>query len=354
MDLIYKNDKGSSLQLSEDMEGMNGLLQPFVDFDVLLDLLEANVYHKRAIKIKANILSQIDLEASNLGCFMPAGESAKSFLYAFIYNLELYGNAVIEYAGSASKRVFYNLPVNEFRLNAKREIFQFMRNSDKKTHLEGVHLKLFSPHSRYYGEPDYLAAILQIGINQQADLFNKAFFDNGGRPDLAIIHENARPTDEQIAAYKEFFSENFKGANNAHRTLLAYTESSDDKSSNIRFEELGKINDLSFEHLKAIARDEIAAAHGIPPRLLGIITSGQLGGGSELISQLHMFNELEIKPKIELIEGFFETIGVRLVLKELDSTSFKDDGDIVTNLVSQGIISVNEARDILGWSGNRV
>ena len=112
------------------------------------------------------------------------------------------------------------------------------------------------------------------------------------------------------------------------------------------------MQDLSFKALKEVSRDEIAAAHGIPPRLLGIIQSAQLGGSGELIGQLHQLNELEIKPKIELIEGFFRSIGIKVVLSAVDVTNFKDDGEIVTQLVERGIISISEARSILGWQKN--
>ncbi len=343
--------KGSaeSTQISSDTEEGN-ILEPFINFNDLLALHYANVYHKRAIKIKAGLLSQIEVEESDLGKFLAEGVFEKSFLFEFAYNLELFGNAPIEKAGSAKNYALYNIPAHEWRTNKKCEIFQL--TEAKKQKLEGYYLKYYSPSSRYYGEPDYLAAMFQILINKEADAYNFAFFKNGARPDIAIIHENDEPSEEQINAYKKFFSESFKGSNNAHKTLLAYTNSQGEREAKIRFERLGGVEDLSFEKLKRVSRDEIALAHGIPPRLLGIMEAGGLGGGGELIGQLHQFNEIEIKPKIELIEGFFENIGIKVVLKPLDVTNFKDDGEIATQLVERGIISVQEARNILGWQKN--
>ncbi|WP_405763748.1 hypothetical protein [Campylobacter fetus] len=77
--------------------------------------------------------------------------------------------------------------------------------NEKIVELEGYHFFYYSPNSRYYGEPDYLAALQQILINQKADLYNDKFFDNGARPDLAIIYENAEPSEEQIKAFEKFF-----------------------------------------------------------------------------------------------------------------------------------------------------
>ncbi|AQW80782.1 phage portal protein [Campylobacter pinnipediorum] len=347
---IFKSDT-QSLQTPRDEEA-NGILEPFVDFDTLLAMHYANVYHRRAIKIKAGMLSQVELEDSDIRKFLPIEASPKSFLYEFVYNLELYGNAPIEKAGTTNNYCLYNIPAVEWRTNKNREIFQLDKNGTK-TQLEGYYLKYHSPSSRFYGEPDYLPVMLAILTNQEADNYNYAFFKNGARPDLAIIHKNSEPSEEQISTYKEFFSDNFKGSLNAHKTLLTYANSATgDRDADIRFEKLGGVDDLSFENLKKVSRNEIAAAHGIPPRLLGIMEAGGLGGGGELIGQLQQFNEIEIKPKIELIEGFFSRIGIKLSLKAVDVTNFKDDGAIVTELVSRGILSIDEARSILGWQKN--
>lgn len=346
---IFKSTPNSS-QISRDTE-VNNIIEPFFSFDTLLGFHYSNVYHRRAIKIKAGMLSQIEVDESDLMKFIGGGISAKAFLFEFCYNLELYGNAPIEKAGSANFALF-NIPAHEWRTNKKREIFQ-IDNEGLAHKLDGFYFKYYSPSSRYYGEPDYLSALSAILINKQADEYNSAFFSNGARPDLAIIHENSEPNEEQIKAYKEFFSSNFKGSGNAHKTLLAYTGGNiNEKDAHIRFEKLGGVDDLSFANLKKVSRDEIALAHGIPPRLLGIMDAGGLGGSGELIGQLQQFNEIEIKPKIELIEGFFENIGIKVCLKALDVTNFKDDGSIVTTLVSTGIISVDEARSILGWQKN--
>jgi alcohol dehydrogenase YqhD (iron-dependent ADH family) len=80
------------------------------------------------------------------------------------------------------------------------------------------------------------------------------------------------------------------------------------------------------------------------------MSAGQLGGGSEFISQLHSFVELEIKPKIKKIESFFESIGIKLKLQELNVSSFKDDTTAITALLDRGVISPKEAKDLLNYS----
>lgn len=334
-----------SKQLIKDDAATGDLIEPFFDFRNTLMCYYENTYHRRCIMTKANILSQI--EESDLQNFLTDSDP-KSFLYALMIQLEIFGNAFIEKAGK-SKFAMYLLPTHEARLLLNGEIVQFKNGAKNK--LEGFHTKYYSPFSRHYGEPDYMAAVRKLNTEGKIDRFNDVFFENNAMPNFAIMFENAEPTKEQLEAFQQFFSNSFKGFMNAHRTLVMSANSMNTENPNarVRMEDLNRVNDMSFEKFKLLNREEIIAAHNMPPRLVGIMSSGQLGGQSELIMQLHQFNELEVKPKIEKLEYFFESIGVKLRLKPMDITSFKDDADVVTGLVQLGIISVDEARQIIGW-----
>lgn len=346
--IIIKQNE-SKQYIGNDSLYMGKFIEPFVSFSNLLAGYYANVYHRRAIRLKANLLSQVD--TASLDKYLPQGETSKSFLYAMSHNLEIYGNAPIEKSGTPKVYQLYNVPGHEFVLDKDRRIFQ--RVSVKEMELEGYHLKYYSPSSRFYGEPDYLATLLQISTTHKADRYNDKFFDNNARPDMAIIYENGEPNKEQLEAFKQFFGANYKGYDNAHKAIILHaSDGVGEKDVKIKIQELGAVKDLSFKELKEVNRDEIAAAHGVPPRLLGILHSGSLGGGGELIGQLHQFNEIDIKPKMQTIEEFFDSIGIPLKLKPFDVTSFKDDASVVTELVQSGILNINEARGILGWQKN--
>jgi phage portal protein len=121
------------------------------------------------------------------------------------------------------------------------------------------------------------------------------------------------------------------------------------ENAKVRIEDLSKVEDISFEKLKNLNRDEIIAAHGVPPRMMGIINASQLGGGGEVAQQLHSFNELTIIPKQKQIEWFFDSLGFKIKLNPIDVSSFKDDGELMSSLVASGILSLAEARGILGY-----
>jgi len=338
--VIIKQDSSRQAINEFDTSIFGNLVEPFFDFEQMLLLYYANTYHRRAINIKAKLFASIN--DTNLDKFL-VGETPESFLQAFVKEFEIYGNAFLE---QTPLQKLYILPAFEARLNTKREIYQYAFNIFNK--IDGFHLKEYSPRSRFYGEPCYLATIEQIKTTQKADIYNSKFLDNGARPGMAIVFENSEPTPEQLQAFKQFFGDNFKGYDNANKTLILSAASQiGEKDAKIRLEKLSEIEDISFKLLKEVNRDEIIAAHGVPPRLVGVVTSGQLGGGNELLSQLHSFNELEIKPKQRLIESFFKSFGVELKLNPLDTKNYKDDTDLITQLVDRQIISIAEAKELL-------
>jgi len=348
--LVIKNE-GTSKQtnIAEDLLwGTDGIVEPYLNFDALRGFYAFNVYHKRALKLKALLLSQI--ESGNLEDFLPENTSPQKFLYKFMLNAETFGSAFFEKSTAVGESFYlYNLSTYTARVDTQHNIFQRVGTEDIP--MEGAQFMYDSILSDYYGEPDYIEVIPQIITLHKADQYNDVFFDNGAKPELAIMFKDSDPTDEQIAAIGDFMRKDLRGYKNAHKTLILTTgEGNGENKPDIEIKELGKVEDMSHEKLKKVGRDEIIAAHGVPPRLVGIVEASSLGGGGELTSQLHMFNQITIKPKMALVEAFFAQHGITLKLKEFDATAFKDDADVVTGLVQAGILTAQEAKNVMGWS----
>jgi len=346
---VIKGKIESRQQIYEDTLTYNGIIAPFFDFSKLLNLYYANTYHRLCLNIKARILSMV--EESDLDKYVQG--NARAFLVKCIRDLEIYGNLFVETAGTAKYRALYHLPTREARVNKEFKVFQTYGLYQHKE-IEAKRLTYDSPMSRFYGEPDYLASINSILVNENIDLYNSVFFANGAMPDMAVVFENSEPSDEQMRAFEQFFGATFKGTKNAHRTLiLSAPPSIEGKEARIRLEKLNESKDLSFEKLRGINRDDIVAAHNTPPRLVGIVNSGGWGGAGELMGQLHIYNEMCIKPKQEMIEEFFrEELGVKLTLKPFDVTNFKDDSEVIPALIQAGVITPYEGREMLGWQKN--
>lgn len=334
--------------IDEDRIAVGGVITPFFDHRKCLKLYYANIYHRLCINIKTRILSMV--EETDLDKFL-VGTTPKRFLYKSILDLEIYGNMYTEIAGNAKYPALYHLPALEARIGKDHAIYQ--TSGFKQTPINAAHLGYDSPSSRFYGEPDYLASINAILTNENVDLYNEAFFANGAMPRLAIIFENSEPSEDQIDSITNFLRTSYRGVGNAHKTLvLSVPANIDGTTPTVKIEKLSATEDLSFEKLKSMNCDYIVAGHSVPPRMVGIVNSGGWGGSGELMGQLHTLNEICIKPKQQLLEEYFASLGVKLILKPLDVTNFKDDSEVIPGLVSAGILSPIEAKNILGWSKN--
>ncbi len=349
-DLILKGAKESRQTVGKDSQNSNGTIDPHINFDLLLKFYYFNVYHQRSIRLKAALLSQYT--NSDLEKFIPDNEIANYFLYALTMDMEIYGNAFLEQAGTKSDFYLYHVLGFQGRVNKNKEIYQIPENNEDPVKLDGFHFKYHSPSSKYYGEPDYLTTLEQINTTKQADQYNSSFFKNGARPGFGIVFENSSPNQEQVNSFKQFFGSNFKGYSNAHKSLVLHTGKTSDGANpaKVRLEKLSGVEDMSFEKLKNVTRDEIIAAHGVPPRLVGVMSVGGLGGGRELIDQLHAFNEVTIKPKTKVIKDSFAHIGITHEPELIDVTNFKDDSNLISNLVDRDILTTLEAKEILGFN----
>jgi capsid portal protein len=156
-------------------------------------------------------------------------------------------------------------------------------------------------------------------------LYSQKFFITSGVPDLAIIVEGGEFDEETEKKVVEFFQTNLKGVENSHKTLYLPINDQDIK---IRFEKLEPSRQWVYpnEKMRGTCRDNIVSAHGVPPRLVGIVTAGQLGGGGEIFGQLKIFQEATIEPRQSLFELKLAPVisemisGARIAFDELDTS----------------------------------
>ena len=175
-----------------------------------------------------------------------------------------------------------------------------------------------------------------------------------------MTFKGGAPTKEQKTAIRDFFRNEYRGIDNTHRTLIL--NSSED--GEIKIDRLtAEVKDGDFLKLIDGARDRIPVAHGVPPRMLGIMSAGQLGGGGEVSGQLFTFEHLTLRPKrrrmLDQLRPVLSAFGLRpgniddglgdneVAFRPLDLTPPKDDVETLPDLVQSGIITAREARDLL-------
>ena len=215
---------------------------------------------------------------------------------------------------------------------------------------EIIHLRELCPRGQRYATPSWIGAQGMLELAIAAVKFNAKFFENNAVPEYLVKYKGGIPSKKDQEAIVDFFRNETQGIDNAHRTLFTTIPEDGD----LIFDRLtAEMKDADFLKMLDAARERIIMAHGVPPRMLGIMSAGQL----------FTFEHLLLRPKrrrmLDQLRPVFNELGLRaghadavpqkneIAFKPLDLTPPKDDAENLPELVSAGIISADEARAIL-------
>ncbi|MBU1741311.1 MAG: hypothetical protein KKC37_07175, partial [Proteobacteria bacterium] len=112
-----------------------------------------------------------------------------------------------------------------------------------------------------------------------------------------------------------------------------------------------EVKDGSFVKLRNLTRDETVRAHGVPPRLMGIITQGQMGGQGDAVGQMDVFLTTIVKPRQLGLEALVNSTIVKQGLQVNDwviritDWDVEDKGaalDVLKKQAELGLLTHNE------------
>ena len=145
------------------------------------------------------------------------------------------------------------------------------------------HLMEPNLNQEIYGLPEYLSAISYTLLNQPATLFRRKYYPNGSHTAF-IMPQTQEDVDNIRKAMKSA-----KGPGN-FRNLFMYSPNG--KKDGIHIILLSEVAaEYESMNIKNVSRDDIMAAHRVPPQMLGIIPNNTGGFGDvEKISHVFVRN----------------------------------------------------------------
>ena len=359
---------------------------PRVDPNDLLMFMDFNVWHRRSVIVKSLLVAGLGwhLEIDGDVVLDPGKgidekpdhpavkllkrpnpnrmETFDALVYRYLVDFYSMGNAYFEVVRNRKGKPgeLYHAPARTMRRDASFNGYWQVRGNKKKHFRafgddagtnEILHLYQYDPSNDYYGIPDWYASLAQMGLERTIVEFNTKIFSNSLMAHLAVIVEGGKLSQNGREALREFVREKATGVENAGRIILLEDERDRVK---IRFEKLNlEVKDLMIVKALEHFRDVVVAAHGVPPRILGIVTPGQLGASGEIEGQLRTFRETVLRPGKRLLETVLGTLleeiepGARVRFAEMDVTDLKVDGEFYSKMVELGVYSVEEVKCIL-------
>nr|KIS32838.1 capsid portal protein [Novosphingobium sp. P6W] len=159
-----------------------------------------------------------------------------------------------------------------------------------------------------YGLPEYLSALQSALLNENATLFRRKYYENGSHAGY-ILHATGEFADGDVDAIRDALKRS-KGPGN-FRNLFVHAPNG--KENSIKLLPISQVgaND-EFLGIKNTTRDDVLAAHRVPPQLLGIIPANA-GGFGDPAKALDGFHELEIEPLQSVFLELNDALGVQAV-----------------------------------------
>ena len=169
-----------------------------------------------------------------------------------------------------------------------------------------IYHRPYAPGQQYYPLPDYVGALKVIELDAEVDTFHNNNIKNGLAPSLSITtFTNAN--DEERRVIEQMLRNQYGGAENAGSLMYIDVDSPENAPVITPIPQNGA--DDYYYNLNEMVMQKILTAHRITsPMILGIKTSGQLGGRTEVLDAYLLLLNTVIRPYQESILGVFEQI----------------------------------------------
>ena len=187
--------------------------------------------------------------------------------------------------------------------------FPNTNKDDRKTWSEVIHLRKSSALSRWYGFPDWLAAVASIELVQMMKQHQFDFFLNRGVAEFLLIVTGGKVDKEDWAAIEKMMKGHI-GQGNAYKSSAINLPNPELKAEILKLGLEGKSDGGMYGEIADNNALDIVSAHRVPPLLAGILIPGKLGATNELPNALMAFQALVIGPAQQAITSILaKTLG---------------------------------------------
>ncbi|SNS20027.1 phage portal protein, PBSX family [Sphingomonas laterariae] len=278
--------------------------EPPVPFHGLARAFRVSPHHSSAILLKRNLL------AASLD---PTPWLSRKTFMAAVMDYLVFGNAFFEIRRNRLGGVLdigHSL-AKYTRRGVKPGTFWWTPSQrDEVEYPEGRIAAIMAPdiNQEIYGLPEYLSALQSALLNESATLFRRRYYLNGSHAGY-ILYATGQFADGDVDKMKEALK-NAKGPGNFRNLLLHAPDGKQDGLKLLPIAEAGAKDE--FLGIKNTTRDDVLAAHRVPPQLLGIVPANA-GGFGDPAKALDGFFELEIEPLQAVFLDLNDQLGVEAV-----------------------------------------
>jgi hypothetical protein len=170
-----------------------------------------------------------------------------------------------------------------------------------------MYFKRYSPGMSYYPPPDYLGALTTIQLDVEVKNFHLNNTQNSMMPSMSVSFTNGVPSEEERDILMRQLEAKYSSTNNAGRIFLFFSESPE--TAPIISPIPNNASDAWYSQMAPQIEATILQGWRLTsPQIIGVKTSGQLGGREELLDAYNLFLEIVVKPVQEEVLKALEKV----------------------------------------------
>lgn len=261
---------------------------PPVPLKALARIFRVSPHHSSAIYVKRNLLMRN---------FVPSPQLNRNDFGRFALDYLTMGNGYLEAVPNMRGQTMalkHSLALNT-RRGLKDGQYFFLNGFGKEHEFAPGSVFQLAEHDvsqEIYGLPEYLAAMQSGFLNEAATLFRRRYYLNGSHAGYVFYLSEASMDDQDVEAIRESLRKS-KGVGNFRNLFINAPNGKKDGVQIIPVGEAAAKDE--FLGIKNTTRDDILAAHRVPPQLLGVVPTNS-GGFGDVGKAADVFYPNEIEP----------------------------------------------------------
>lgn len=196
---------------------------------------------------------------------------------------------------------------------------QYGMNTQPYEFTKGSVFHLMEPdlNKEVYGLPEYLSAIPSTLLNESATLFRRKYYLNGSHAGFIMYMTDAAQNQEDVNNIRHAMK-SAKGPGNFRNLFMYLPNRKKDGIQIIPLSEVAAKDE--FLNIKNVSRDDMMAAHRLPPQMMGIMPNNTGGFGDvEKASRVFVRNELlPLQKRLEEMNAWLGKTVIKFKAYKLD------------------------------------
>ncbi len=262
--------------------------EPPISWTGLAKSLKASTHHASSIYLKRNLLAS---------SFIPHPWFSREAFSQLALDFLVFGNAYLEKRCNRLGKIIelQRVPAKYVRRGIDLDTYYFVRGWQQEHLFKAdsiVHFREPDVNQEVYGLPEYLGALHAAWLNESATLFRRKYYENGSHAGFILYMTDAAHQEADVNNLRQALKES-KGPGN-FRNLFVYAPNG--KKDGLQLIPVSEVTAKDeFFNIKNVTRDDLLAAHRVPPQLLGIVPSNA-GGFGAADASAKLFTQNEIQP----------------------------------------------------------